>query len=260
MVQPSFDRFEQPFFFSVMNAQFVQFLWVFLCSLAWGFALAPGQIFNLSHWKLQLPIIDPSTGKIQEILQPALTTYNSSFFYADPHSAAMTFWCPESGRTTPGSSFPRTELRELAPGGDWTFLGTHFMNATVRVLQVPPQTGKVAIGQIHTDGSGSCSVIAELMWSRGSVYVSARNSACSAISFSLGSYALGAPVAFSLAIVGKSLYATANQSTAGPYVYTWLNTSTRLYFKQGDYVQEHGPSPTAGGLLQTLALSVTHIT
>lgn len=90
----------------------------------------PGVLFNLTSWGLQLPISN-GKGGVAQVLQPALKTYTSAYFFTDPTDNGMTFWCPENGATTSGSSFPRSELREevdfdLSPG-------RHVLNATISV-------------------------------------------------------------------------------------------------------------------------------
>src|SRR6266487_2439845 len=66
------------------------------------------------------------------------TGYINSYFYTGA-DGAMVFWCPVTGGTTPGSDFPRSELRELlVPGneyGNWTGYGTHILNAQCKVTQ-----------------------------------------------------------------------------------------------------------------------------
>ena len=79
----------------------------------------PGSYFNLSAFKLQLPLSD-GNGGVVEIDQPQLETYSSAYFYTDPSDNGMTFWCPENGAHTSGSNYPRSELRDNT---DFTFSG-----------------------------------------------------------------------------------------------------------------------------------------
>jgi hypothetical protein len=62
------------------------------------------------------------------------------------------FWCPVTGVTTSGSSYPRTELREAhSDGSAYNWAYTSFdssLKAHLSVTQVP-DTGKVTVGQLH---------------------------------------------------------------------------------------------------------------
>jgi hypothetical protein len=106
--------------------------------------LSPGENFNLSNWKLTLPDSSASE-KFPEQLTDG---YTSAYFYTG-EDGSMIFWAPVNGGTTSGSSYPRSELRELINPEDdntnWIGDGTHTLDAQVKVLQVP-STGKVIIG------------------------------------------------------------------------------------------------------------------
>ena len=206
-----------------------------LLSLSATSSLAPppGALFNLSSFLLQLPT--STHGGVTEVKQPALDSYSSEYFYTDPADKGMTFWCPQNGATTSGSSFPRSELREtldfdLSPG-------LHTLNATVTVLQTT-STQSITIGQAHVDGlSGHCSIFVELEWTRGAVVAHLRDKACRGVDMALGSYALGEPVSYSITLSGDTARITTDKVAGKPYSYTWLPASTRVYFKAGDYLQ-----------------------
>ena len=158
-----------------------------LLPLGHALALAlspPGVLFNLSSWGLQLPLSN-GKGGVAQVLQPALKTYTSAYFYTDPADNGMTFWCPENGATTGGSSFPRSELREefdfdLSPG-------RHVLNATVAVLSANSSKASVTIGQAHVDGiSGHCSIFGELMWTDGTVTAHLRDKGCNNVNVIVG--------------------------------------------------------------------------
>jgi hypothetical protein len=131
-------------------------------------AKPPGQNFDLSHWKLQLPtiggVLTGTAGSVDSVQPSSLVAgYTNAYFYTGP-DGAMTFWVPDDGSTTGGSTHPRSELREqLIPGNDntnWTLYGTHILSAQCKILQVSSDTGKVCISQIHEpntrpDGSAS---------------------------------------------------------------------------------------------------------
>ena len=133
-----------------------------LASTVGAAALAPpGQLFNLTNWKLQLPVSD-GNGGVLSVAQPALATYTSEYFYTNASDGnSMTFWAPINGAHTSGSSYPRSELRDLI---DFNYSGTHILSVNMTVYEVPPN-GKITIGQAHFDGvSGDCSIFCELEW------------------------------------------------------------------------------------------------
>jgi hypothetical protein len=141
----------------------------------------PGSIFNLTGWKLQLPLSNGKGGVI-EVSQPALSNYTSEYFYTNATDDSMAFWCPINGAHTSGSGFPRSELRELY---NFTTQGDHVISATIRVLQVPPAES-ITIGQAHIDGvSGACSIFCELEWTKGSIVSHVRTQSCSGIDMKL---------------------------------------------------------------------------
>ena len=130
---------------------------------AWALdpSLPPGSNFDLSHWYLQLPVDSNGTnvGTSASISTAQLTNgYTSAWFYTATNDGAMTFWVPDNGATTSGSTHPRSELREeLSPGNtsvNWTPYGTHILTATCVVSNVPSDTLKVCIGQVHEQVSG----------------------------------------------------------------------------------------------------------
>ena len=128
--------------------------------------LPPSGNFDLSHWKLQMPVDSNGTniGNAAEISAAQLAAgFTNSFFHTAP-DGAMAFWTPNDGATTSGSTHPRSELRELLNPANanvnWTVYGSHILTAQCKVTQVPADTGKVCIGQIHEpntkpDGSAS---------------------------------------------------------------------------------------------------------
>jgi hypothetical protein len=142
---------------------------------------APGQLFNLTNWKLQLPQASKKGGVV-EISQPALATYSSPNFYTNATDMSMTFWCPINGAHTSGSGFPRSELRELF---NFTTQGTHVLAVTMRVDEIPP-SGSITIGQAHLDGlSGACSIFCELEWTNGEIVSHVRTQTCSSVNMKL---------------------------------------------------------------------------
>jgi len=76
----------------------------------------------------------------------------SDYFYTGG-DGSMTFYCPSNGGTTKGSSYPRSELRQLCnPSNDndnWHIDGKHIMKATLKVDRAKTAASKVVVLQIH---------------------------------------------------------------------------------------------------------------
>ncbi len=131
-------------------------------------ASQPSDVFNLSYWKLTLPIDTPQPGDPDEIKQPQLATYTSQYFKLNDAKDAVTFYSPAGGDTTDGSSYARSELRERrdhsnpytfasdCPDKDkveeacWsTSSGYHIMTIDQKITHIPTTKPHVVVGQIH---------------------------------------------------------------------------------------------------------------
>jgi hypothetical protein len=229
----------------------------------------PGQNFDLSHWKLQLPTIGGvptgSGGSVDEVQPSALVAgFTNNYFFTGP-DGAMTFWVPDNGSTTSGSAHPRSELREeLIAGNDntnWTVYGTHILTAQCKVLQVPSDTGKVCIGQIHEpntrpDGSASAGNEHMIMFDLNSKKIYAninldgnQSSTFSTNFVSGSSVALGNTVNYTMSVINGVLTISVNNVTnswdllsgtnyQGHIATNWDTASLNtVYFKAGDYNQ-----------------------
>lgn len=143
----------------------------------------PSENFDLLQWKLTLPVDRDGDGKVDEISEQDLQGWEDRrYFHTDPVTGGMVFRTLPTGTTTSGSSYARTELREMLRRGDesiktriddgtpnknnWVFSsapkeaqelaggvdGT--LRATLSVNQVTRmgeagKVGRVIIGQIH---------------------------------------------------------------------------------------------------------------
>lgn len=195
----------------------------------------PGQLFNLSSFQLQLPVSNGGGGV--EIIQPsALATYTSEFFYTDANNGnAMTFWAPENGAHTSGSSYPRSELRQIP---NWYFKGHSEMNVTMSVAKLPTG-GAITVGQVHADGlSGHCSIIIELEYQTGDLNAHLRDSACKGVTKKVGTgYKLGDTFRYTLRVDGTSVSVVTDTGSMAPYAYSWptiggiATDKVPIYFK-----------------------------
>lgn len=92
---------------------------------------------NLGHWKVTLPIGNPT-----EVKPPAILDYKTNnelipYMYNDSTDGALVFYVTPTNSTTANSSYSRTELREqMEPGNDkvnWTFTQGGSMKGTLAV-------------------------------------------------------------------------------------------------------------------------------
>jgi hypothetical protein len=233
--------------------------------------LPPSGNFDLSYWKLTLPT--GSSGSPTEILSPALVAgYTSQYFYTGA-DGAMVMWCPVTGVTTSGSSYPRSELRETHSDGsqyNWNVTdGTATLKGTLAVNQVP-STGKVVVGQIHDNGAGGIKgePILKLVYkydaASGTGFLEAQvrptptsttsNNFTVATGIKLNekfSYqiVLRADLTLSVQVNGTTGY-------SAPIDPSWKTQG--FYFKAGSYTQDNSGSSTEGGRVSFYALTVTH--
>lgn len=113
----------------------------------------PAQVLDLSSWKIQLPIGEAESP--DEVQQPALATYKvDPWFTPTPQCDGVVFRSAVNGVTTGGSNYPRSELREMNPGGgdeaSWAANeGTHVMTIDQTVTHLPNDKQHMVVGQIH---------------------------------------------------------------------------------------------------------------
>jgi len=141
----------------------------------------PSGNFDLSYWKLTRP---NNTERDEDALINGY--YKEGEFYTDTITGAMVFNCPNHGRTTANTSFPRTELREMIRRGNtsistqginknnWVFSSSTMenqeaaggvdgvMTATLTVDHVSltsdefRKVGRTIVGQIHASDDEPC--------------------------------------------------------------------------------------------------------
>lgn len=86
--------------------------------------IAPARYFDLSHWKITLPIDANKDGKVDEIGVRKLQNYSHpDYFYLDEQKR-MVFVSPNKATTTKNSSNARSELRYMLRGKN-TRIKTH---------------------------------------------------------------------------------------------------------------------------------------
>lgn len=219
----------------------------------------PGANFDLTHWKLTLPD-SSATEKSASQLEGG---YTDQYFYTDSTDGAMTFWAPVTGGTTSGSSYPRSELREMIDPSDdnvnWTWQGTHTLTATQKVTEVP-STGKVIALQIHAfDGAPP---LVKMQYVNGTIDFLVKQSAAGGTDthYVFNGINLNDQYTAEIKVTNGVLSMKVNGVTqthdfvaADP---NWKNEV--FYFKAGAYTQDNAGTSTEGGRVKIYSLNVTH--
>ena len=113
--------------------------------------------FDLSRWKLTLPIADSGSKKPVEISGEQLQRFQDPrhFFISSAEGSPLVFRAHCDGVTTKNSQYPRCELRELHRSGesdaDWSTdsESLHTMQLRMAISQVPDVKQHVVAAQIH---------------------------------------------------------------------------------------------------------------
>jgi hypothetical protein len=220
----------------------------------------PGSNFDLSLWELQEPTGSPGS---PDTISPSKLKggFQDSYFYTDSGDGSMTFWDPENGVTTPNSNYARSELREMTSSGkaaSWSVSGTHKLNATVKVSEVPDH---VCVGQIHVaEGSGSTKPVVELYYyQNGDIKMGVeRGPGGGQDQHTVGNVPLGTQWSYTISLTGgNTLGLTLNgKNTTWPLPSSF--DSYPMYFKAGDYDQTSGSSSSVGARVHFYSLSLSH--
>ncbi|ONI77627.1 alginate lyase [Kribbella sp. ALI-6-A] len=215
----------------------------------------PADVLDLRNWKITLPI--GAEGKPTEVKQPALATYSHDSYFTVVGDAVR-FRAPVNGVTTSGSSYPRSELREMTSNGTanaaWSSTsGTHTLTVRESFDRLPADKPHLVGAQIH-DGEDDVTVF-RLEGSK--LYVTNGDNAHHKLVTS--SYRLGTVFEAKFVVSGgqvKAYYNGTLQTTLG-------KSFSGAYFKAGAYTQANcsNSSPCAGtnvGETTIHSLNVTH--
>jgi len=243
---------------------------------AWALnpGLPPGSNFDLNNWYIQFPTENGSLTCTAGSVDSASTTQliagytNAPYFYTGT-DGAMVFWAPINGATTSGTTFPRSELRELINTNDtsvdWTLYGTHILNAQVKVLQVPTSTKEVIIGQIHAY-SGDALPTVKVIYDNGKVHATIKTNSTddgSDFDFPTVTSGLSNSITYQIEVVNGLISVVINGITNSYNIFHSdpNYTNETQYFKAGDYCQADScsnPANADGARIAFYALTRFH--
>lgn len=232
----------------------------------------PSTNFDLSDWKLQLPIdvTGSFTGKAAEV--KTLTDYVHGTYFYTGSDGAMVLAAPVEGATTGGSIYARSELREMngTANAEWNLELGGQLSATLQVDAAPRHTdgsyGKVVVGQVH-GGNGQ---LVRLAWEDGTlffanditsngtkdVHIELRNSLGQQPSVSLNetfSYKIDVSADWLVVSVIADGQVYSSASTIND---AWNDNS--FYFKAGAYLGVNENNGSGFGQVSIFALDAVH--
>ena len=258
---------------------FALVLSVLLClagARAWALdpSQPPGSNFDLSHWKLQLPtwlgVLTGTSGSSVDEKIPALLVagFTNAYFYTGP-DGSMVFWAPDNGASTSGSTHPRSELRErINPSNDsanWLLYGAHTLNGQCKVWQIPSDTRKVIIGQIHAVNSVSNLPTVKIQFNNGTLEGTVKTISTNDSSdtkFTYGFVGLSNNITYQIKVVNGLISIAINGKTNSLNVFQSdpAYTNVQQYFKAGSYNQTDDPCncSTDGARVAFYSLTMSH--
>ena len=230
------------------------------CGAALDPSEPPGDNFDLSHWHLTLPDDDAST------ISPSNLTdgyTHSSWFYTGA-DGAMVFWCPVTGGTTSGSTYPRSELRErIDPSStsvNWPPWGTHILNAQCKITELP-SNGRTVIAQIHSYISPAPALVL-IKTIDGVLNAQVRNTVAGSTYtyYPMVNLVLNQMVTYQIKLVNGLLSVTINGVSQSVNIYqadpAWTNQT--FYFKAGSYCHDIDGVSSEGSRVSFYQLNVSH--
>lgn len=215
----------------------------------------PADVLNLANWYIGLPIGEDESPTNVE--QPELATFAvDPWFVPTPDCVSVQFRAAVNGVTTSGSSYPRSELREMrgSAKASWSSTsGTHTMVIRQAITRLPNDKPHVVAGQIH-DSSDDVSVFR--LEGRNLYLTNGDNSHYKLIT---STYTLGTEFEAKFVVSGGSIRAYYN----GTLQATIQKSFSGGYFKAGAYTQANcsnsSPCGTSNyGQVMIRSLTLTH--
>lgn len=230
------------------------------CAFGLSGSLSPGENFDLTHWKLQLPDDDFSS-----ILPAQLEAgYESEWFWTAGSDGSMAFYVKGDGGTSPNSEYPRSELRQrcnpTASSSDsynWKIWDGNKNEVSVKyeIGWIDTFSRKIVLQQIKAYPSGP--PLLKMKWQSGKVYALVKTDY---LGENEESYFMGdAPQWQIFHLKSKvrdgvlTLYWNQEILHEIPIDHYW--TWPGNYFKAGNYLQSNDPNAYAVVYIHYLALT-----
>jgi len=223
--------------------------------------LYPAQILDFSSWKLTLPVTaapgaDHGDGPwANQVSLPALRTFSMPPYFAPTgDGTGVQFLAPVDGATTPGSHYPRSELREMAgphvPAAWSSLVGTNTMTIREAITHLPGARPEVVAAQIH----GPSSYVAMIRLDGNRLYVEHDGRDVGDLDTY---YRLG--TVFQIRMIAAGGFVSVSYNDHAPVGFPLR--ASGLYFKAGCYTQSNprkGDQPGAYGAVSIYDLHVSH--
>lgn len=246
------------FLFLVAFTAAVGAVFFYTSSEAQAACSCPANVIDLSNWKYTLPT--GSSEKPTEIKQPSLGNYTQSpFFLPLSDCDGVQFRAPVNGVTTGGSSYPRSELREMSNGGasnaSWsTSSGTHVMYIDQAITSVPQSKKHVVAGQVHD--SDDDVIVVRLEHPKLFIDINGKEGPVLDANYELGKR-------FTIKFVANGGKINIYYNGSSTPAYTLSKSTSGCYFKAGAYTQsncekESNCSDSNYGEVKIYQLSVGH--
>jgi len=194
-----------------------------------------------------------------------LTFSLSPYFAVDSAHNGVVFQADAGGATTSGSSYPRSELREMTDNGtqeaSWSIAaaGTNMMSVTEASTALPKAKPQVVTAQIHDASGDIIEILAdgERSNSPGTYSICLRYNGAEQKTCLDNNYAPGTPYTIQMSASDGHIIIYYN----GVQKFDFANTTTGCYFKVGAYTQSNvskGDAASAYGQVIVYNLHVTH--
>lgn len=138
----------------------------FMVTTAAGAGSGTGIDIDEGMWKITIPLDSSggTSGVAREIWPPEILTLDEPAYFDRQSDGSIIFIAPVDGARTSGSSYSRSELREILPDGsdeyEWNIDTGGKLEATCAILELPTLTAgsqnRVIIGQIHGPNDEMC--------------------------------------------------------------------------------------------------------
>jgi poly(beta-D-mannuronate) lyase len=214
-------------------------------------SLLPGRLLDLKNWKLTLPI--GQKGKPEEIHGPDLSSFTNEFFRLNEAENGVVFTANAGGVTTSGSSYPRSELREMngTEKAAWdSTAGTHTLDVCEAITKTPTAKPEVVSAQIHDTEDDVLQIRLE------GTTLSAQYDDGKGEAVLDPAYRLGTPFRVTIVVTADGIAVSYN----GEHKTDIKKSGSGWYWKVGAYVQSNpgmGEAPDAVGEVVVYSLDMS---